>query len=246
MANPQLENGHTRIANEILEALCRTRIAGEARQCLDMIIRQTYGYHKKIDRISLSQFQRKTGLNRPSVVRALKKLEKMKMISVIKKDTTSIKNDTNNTNKYVFTKDFEKWSPLEKKVPSIKKDNKPVSKKIHTKDNTKEINTSDEKSSHSGKGKKPTDKPITDWNKYLSLMDDHKGRHINIIALYFREKGLFFETTGKANTAIRRHLRAAKDLSPFTDKEIMDATKQAKKDYADLWTIETLTKILTR
>jgi hypothetical protein len=37
MASPQRENGHVEIANELFDALCRFRIPGEARQCLDAI-----------------------------------------------------------------------------------------------------------------------------------------------------------------------------------------------------------------
>ena len=64
MRSPQLENGHTRLANEIMEALCRFRIPGVERQVLDAIIRKTYGWHKKKDAISLSQFVEMTGVTK--------------------------------------------------------------------------------------------------------------------------------------------------------------------------------------
>jgi len=38
MASPQLENGYTRIANELMEALARIRIPGEARQVKESLI----------------------------------------------------------------------------------------------------------------------------------------------------------------------------------------------------------------
>ena len=56
MANPQRENGHVDIANEIMDKLCRYRIPGEVRQVMDTVFRKTYGWNKKADRISLSQF----------------------------------------------------------------------------------------------------------------------------------------------------------------------------------------------
>ena len=46
MANPQKENGYIMIANEIMEALAKYRIPGEQRQCLDVILRKTYGYDR--------------------------------------------------------------------------------------------------------------------------------------------------------------------------------------------------------
>lgn len=96
------------------------------------------------------------------------------------------------------------------------------------------------------KEKRDPNTEITDWVAYLERMDTDSRRGVNIIAHYFREKGLYFETYGKAESAIRRHLRAAQQLAPFDDREIQEATKQAKKDYPDLWTIETLLKITTR
>jgi phage replication O-like protein O len=77
LANPQAENGHVDIANEIFEAFARTRIPGEARQVMDFILRKTYGWHKKQDAISLSQFVEGTGLNKPHVCQAINHLVKM-------------------------------------------------------------------------------------------------------------------------------------------------------------------------
>ena len=121
MVNPQLEDGYTPIANEILEALSKIRIPGEAGQCLHFIIRKTYGYGKKEDWISLSQFVEGTNLLKPTVSRALRKLLGMNMI--IKKD-----NGVGVT--YGIQKDCDKWKPLSKKITVIKKDNQGSTKKI--------------------------------------------------------------------------------------------------------------------
>lgn len=77
---PQVEDGFTRIANELLEALCRVRIPGEARQVLDSIIRLTYGYNKKADRIAMSQMSNLTGLDKRRVSRGVRKLQKMNLV----------------------------------------------------------------------------------------------------------------------------------------------------------------------
>ena len=74
MANPQCENGHVDIANEIVEALARYRLSGEEWQVLLVVLRKTYGFHKKEDEIPLSQFEKMTGMYRANVVRAIKKL----------------------------------------------------------------------------------------------------------------------------------------------------------------------------
>src|SRR3990167_111760 len=102
MASPQKENGYTVIANEILDELAKIRISGEARQVLDVIIRKTYGFHKKQDRIALSQFSQLTGLCGKSVCRAINKLIKMDIV---------IKISSSEGNIYVFQKDHDKWKP---------------------------------------------------------------------------------------------------------------------------------------
>ncbi len=85
-----------------------------------------------------------------------------------------------------------------------------------------------------------------DFKEYLKEMEENKQRHINIIAYYFEEKGLKFENKEQVQSAIKRHLRAAKDLVPFTDQQITTAAEQAKKEYNGLWTLETILKILSR
>lgn len=137
MANPQTENGYTKIANELLEALCKVRIPGEARQVLDVIFRKTYGFNKKEDAIALSQLCLMTGLKKPNVCRAINVLTGMNIV---------IKNDNGVTTKYRIIKNFETWKPLSKKITLskkimvvIKNDNKPLSKKIHTKEKKETI-----------------------------------------------------------------------------------------------------------
>lgn len=135
MASPQIENGYTMLSNELLEAFSMVRISGEENQLFWFIIRKTYGFKKKDDAISLSQFSLGTGINKPNVCRALSKLITKNMI---------IKNDNGLITKYRIQKDYTSWKPLSKKIIKavIKKDNLPLSKKIHTKETlTKEKTT---------------------------------------------------------------------------------------------------------
>lgn len=109
MANPQVEDGFTKMANEIMDALGRTRIPGEPRQILDVVLRKTYGWGKKRDHISISQFNKATGIKKPSIIRAIKMLITMNLIIV-----------SNNANaqgqEYEFNKDYDSWQPLAKKL----------------------------------------------------------------------------------------------------------------------------------
>jgi len=105
---PQLENGYLRIANEIVDKLCSYRLSGEEWMVLLTILRKTYGYQKKEDVISLSQFFKATGLAKPSICRAINKLVEKKVIS---------KKATGNGYSYCFNKIFTTWKPLAKKRP---------------------------------------------------------------------------------------------------------------------------------
>jgi phage replication O-like protein O len=109
MANPQVENGHIDIANELAEALAGIRISGEENQCLWVIIRKTYGWHKKRDAIPLSQFVDLTGIDKPHTLRALNKLALKKIITV-----ANIGNEPAKV--YGINKDYDKWKALPKKA----------------------------------------------------------------------------------------------------------------------------------
>ena len=50
-----LNNGYTRIANELIEQLCRVDLSGRQFRVVNAIIRKTYGYRKKQDWITASQ-----------------------------------------------------------------------------------------------------------------------------------------------------------------------------------------------
>jgi len=101
MASPQTENGYTRIANEILERLVNTPLLGSEFQVLLCIVRKTYGYQKKVDIISLSQFQKATGVSRPTVVKTLKNLVTRRMIVKVYLPEDKIA--------FSFNKDYDSW-----------------------------------------------------------------------------------------------------------------------------------------
>lgn len=102
MASPQCENGYTKIANELLATMCKTRIRGEEMQCFHLILLKTYGWNKKEDPISLSQFERETGMNRKNITRALFGLEEKSMIKIRR-------NGTKSPNIYSINKNYDQW-----------------------------------------------------------------------------------------------------------------------------------------
>lgn len=117
MANPQLENGYTRIANEIIEMLCLCGLKKSEWKVLLFILRKTYGWGKQEDMISISQFEDATGLSRRTVIYALQDLEAKKMITIERKKEGRMKNEINRIS---FQKDYDLWS-VEAKAPQYQK-----------------------------------------------------------------------------------------------------------------------------
>jgi len=232
MASPQKENGYTAIANEILEKLVNISLLGSEFQVLLFIIRKTYGYHKKSDRISLTQFENGTGLSRPTIVKTLKNLVSRNMV---------VKIYLPDENKgYSFVKDHEKWVV---KTHLLVKGTWQTSKDVLT-ETSKDVLTHKRKKDNK-RNNVASDKPFI-LKEYLKQMETDNRRHINVIGHYFEEKGLKFENLGEIESAIKRHCKPAVEVSKFTDDKIVKATEQAKKEYKELWTVETILKVLTR
>ena len=128
MAAPQIENGYTRIANELLEAVCRLNISGSEMRILLYIIRRTYGFNRIYAEMPLPEIAAAVGMHKVNVSRTLKKLKEQNLIELhpskgIKPQTISI------------VKDYQKWSveictglPLSKMITVINPDNPKVIK----------------------------------------------------------------------------------------------------------------------
>lgn len=80
MASPQTQNGYTRISNELLDAIIAIDAPGSAIKVFLFIIRKTYGYGKKEDRISVSQIVKATTITERRVWESLAWLKDHNMI----------------------------------------------------------------------------------------------------------------------------------------------------------------------
>jgi phage replication O-like protein O len=115
--NPQLEDGYARIANEILDALSRTRLSDYESRCIHFLWRKTYGWHdkrgktKKDDAISFGQWSDGTGVDRRNIIRTLAGLTKRR---IIQRTTVSLPG-RNITNIWNFNKHYLEWEGFEAK-----------------------------------------------------------------------------------------------------------------------------------
>jgi len=101
MANPQKEDGHVALAVEIVEALMKVNLSPYETRVLWCVLRKTYGWQKKMDRISLSQFAVSTGLDRRLIPRTLNSLAAKNMLVIFKDDRKLVS--------YGLQKDYELW-----------------------------------------------------------------------------------------------------------------------------------------
>jgi len=235
MASPQKENGFIPIATEVFEALCGIRISGEARQCLDVIIRKTYGFQKKEDKISLSQFCLLAKMPKQEVCRSLRKLAKMNLIIV--------KKANDNITLYRFNKDFDDWKPLAKKPKVInslakmpitigKNAKASLAKMPHTIDTT----TIDTLTIDNIAEQAPLE-VIPDL-----LKDSQK--HIQIIGLFARAKKIDFSDREQQRSFIRRNLRAAQNLKAYKPSRVAEVMKYLIDNAEFKWTLESVGKYI--
>lgn len=107
MVNQLSLSQFTKIPNELVEGCGRFRMAGEESAVFWVVIRKTYGWHKTSDRISLSQFALATGMRKPHIVRAIRKLLDRNMILV--------SHGPDGAKSYAIQTDVDLWKPLPRK-----------------------------------------------------------------------------------------------------------------------------------
>ncbi len=120
MANPQKENGFTPIANEIMEALYKTKLSGHELRLIMLVLRKTYGFHKKEDSISLSKMEQETGIHH---IRCSQVITCLQLANIL----TVSENINGIGKKYRFNKDFDKWDTVSENIKSYKKQKPTVS-----------------------------------------------------------------------------------------------------------------------
>ena len=214
MANPQKENGFTAISNELVEAFQRLHLSGNQWRLLWVILRLTYGWNKKTDYISLTTFEKCTGLNRWNFKQYLDDLFHREII---------IRDNSGYITKYGLQKDYTKWKTSIKNDTSIKSDTA-----TGIKNNTK---TSIKNDTHKRqKTIKNTD--MSSFDEFWKVYPSRNGRKLE------KDESL------KAFIRIRREefenvVRAAKNYAESKDVQngigIRDPKRFLKNDYWKEW-----------
>ena len=103
MVDVQPEHGNFQIANQIADAFCRINLSAYEWRVVWAILRKTWGWQKKMDRISYTQYENLTGINRRHIARALDSLLARKIVKRSGKGYKLF---------YGLQKDFSKWESL--------------------------------------------------------------------------------------------------------------------------------------
>ena len=100
-ANPQVEDGYIQIANELMDAIISYPFKNSELKIVLVIIRKTYGWKKKKDRLSFSQISK---LSRVSIRHTKRVIKSMVLDNVILKEKIA------NNNILGLNKDYYSWS----------------------------------------------------------------------------------------------------------------------------------------
>jgi phage replication O-like protein O len=126
MASPQLENGYTKIADEILEVLPKYKFNGSQMRILMVILRYTYGFSRKQHELSLTFISEATGMNRTQVRRELNTLIAKNVILVLKEASFR------KPRVIAFNKNYDQWQVERELIRAQGTNSLPVSEKANT------------------------------------------------------------------------------------------------------------------
>ena len=105
MADVQLENGYTEIADELIEAIVRLQVSGPAHRLIWWVFRQTYGWKQSSFWTTMGELAEDLALHRNTTARAVDLLDDYGVIKV-----TSRRQGRRASFEIYIVKDYEKWT----------------------------------------------------------------------------------------------------------------------------------------
>jgi len=249
MASPQTENGFTKLANELLDELCRLHLSGNEWCFVHALIRKTYGYNKKEDWITNSQIATLTGMHRVRVSEAKSKLLEKGIV-------------TEKSNKISLVKDYDKWkSVTEKRNTVTEKRNKVLRKSVPTKERKKgiqkKLSNSDEllKINFKSMAWKEYKEPTYDYNSGEQIKDtqtvekEENKKITNNLKVLSEIRGLPFADLPTQRKKYREilnlkytHLQIAEKYGELVESKYWQEQKKNRKQLPDMKSLHSTLK----
>jgi len=180
MASPQLENGYTRVANEILEQLFNRRLNGMQLRIILLLWRETYGFSRKEREFSDTYIASRLGIKRQNAHAEFKALENAGIVTIIRPPTYTEPRIA------AFGKDYDRWEigscnesavQARKSISGMRTDNIPVLQEHDTPVMKEQHTPALFKHSHRKQPYKKTNKDIGDCFENLwSLYPKKEGK----------------------------------------------------------------------
>jgi phage replication O-like protein O len=104
MASPQIEDGYTRISNELLDAIAKSQFNATQLKILLVCMRRTYGYQKKEAELSLTFLSKGTGTGKRYIQREILKLLDDNVLILVRESTFK------NSRIISLNKDYTTWN----------------------------------------------------------------------------------------------------------------------------------------
>lgn len=127
MANPILEEGYTRIANELYKALYMAELSGSELRVVHFVLYNTYGYNRNTRTLTASYISKGTGISLRTLRTSLNSLVEYKVLFSIGAKASA--------KMFGINKNYEQWIFKNgKKLPKIKGTQKqapPTEKRVH-------------------------------------------------------------------------------------------------------------------
>jgi len=165
LASPQIENGFTKIANELFDEILKRDFSKRELKIIFVIIRKTYGWNVKEDEISIRYFEGATGIRFRHVVDTLNELHSKKIIHFSRHPGHSQKR------KISLNKDYDKWLTDTKTVSVSKTDRYQNSNSS----DTKTVSETDTETV-SNKERKENNKESSAFSFFWNLYDKKTGK----------------------------------------------------------------------
>ncbi|WGM02941.1 replication protein [Arsenophonus nasoniae] len=205
----EIENGYTKIPNELYEELIISDLTRNQAKVAHAICRKTYGFHKEFDRISDSQLSELTKLPRQKVNKAKNELIAMNIL---------IKSG----NKIGLNKIISEWKI---QVCHQNSDNLRNVTKAVTKSVTKSVTALSPKQGH-------TKETLTKENKYTPLTP-HEGNDEKLISNNRKNKIPYQEILQVYNETVGDRLPNAESLNDKRKQAIGKFWKELKNPSVD-------------